>query len=161
MRATTIRNRQASRRHEEGVGWGRLLLPASALALVLTLALTLALTLMWAPGQARATEPAATGLAEAARNAETTETNSPAPVPSSSSSSSFSSGDPALTGEVLAGAELEPLPRFTVGWYCPAPNRNPGREALAFGLGVILIWAMAERKKARQASAQARDTVSH
>jgi len=157
MQVATIRSRPSSR-GREGVAWDRLL-PASLLTLVLTfvlaLAPTLALTSLVMPGQARATESAAIDLAQAARNSEATEANSPAPLPSSSS------GDPALTGEALAGAELEPLPRFTVGWYCPAPNRNPGREALAFGLGVILIWAMAERKKARQASAQARDTVSH
>ena len=49
----------------------------------------------------------------------------------------------------------EPLPRFTVGWYCPAPNREPWREAVAFGLGVVMIWAMSERRKARQARADA------
>lgn len=43
----------------------------------------------------------------------------------------------------------EPLPRFTVGWYCPAPQANPLPDILGFGLGVALIWGMAARRKAR------------
>jgi len=51
----------------------------------------------------------------------------------------------------MGSGEAAPLPRFTVGWYCPAPRANPLPDLLGFGLGLLLIWGMAARRKARDA----------
>jgi hypothetical protein len=90
----------------------------------------IAASLLWlAPGLARATPD--TGLEHPALAPQTAEALEP---------------QTAEAGEPFSGT---PLPRFTVGWYCPAPDADPLHEAIGFGLGVLLIWGVAARRKAR------------
>lgn len=62
-----------------------------------------------------------------------------------------SMAEPGQPGLAQQAEQKTPLPRFTVGWYCPPPDTDPLRQLIGFGLGVALIWGVSERRKAREA----------